>query len=388
MIELPLMNDNITAEDVNVLIDFLKNNNIFTQNKNVREFERQWSEWLGVKYSVFVNSGSSANFITMAALAELYGKGEIIVPPITWSSDISSILLAGHTPVFVDINKENLAMNDREIIDKITPDTKAVFLTHVLGFNALSDYLIEELEKRNIVLIEDVCESHGATFHGKKCGTFGLVSNFSFYFAHHMSTIEGGMICTNDKKIYEYARMFRSHGMLRESMDEELKHQFYEEYPELNPEFIFTVPGFNMRSTELNAVIGLNQLKRLDDNNKKRCENFRYFLENLDSEKYYTDFDLVGSVNYAFVLVLRKPDDDLFQRVCNRLREEKVEFRRGTSGGGNQLRQPYLRKRFPELNPEAFENAEYIHFYGMYIGNYPTLEKDKILELCTILNDV
>lgn len=388
MLNLPLMNDNITTEDVNVLIDFLKNNNIFTQNKNVRKFERKWSEWLGVKYSVFVNSGSSANFITMAALAELYGRGEIIVPPITWSSDISSILLAGHKPVFVDINKENLAMNDRAIMDKITPDTKAVFLTHVLGFNALSDYLIEELEKRNIVLIEDVCESHGATFHGKKCGTFGLVSNFSFYFAHHMSTIEGGMICTNDKKIYEYARMFRSHGMLRESTDEELKQQLYEEYPELNPEFIFTVPGFNMRSTELNAVIGLSQLKRLDDNNKKRCENFKYFLENLDSEKYYTDFDLAGSVNYAFVLVLRKPNDDLFQRVCNRLREEKVEFRRGTSGGGNQLRQPYLRKRFPELNPEAFENAEYIHFYGMYIGNYPTLEKDKILKLCTILNDV
>lgn len=388
MLNLPLMNDNITNDDVDVLIEFLKNNNIFTQNRNVREFERKWSDWLGVKYSVFVNSGSSANFITMAILAELYGKGEIIVPPITWSSDISSILLAGHKPVFVDINKENLAMNDRAIIDSITPHTKAVFLTHVLGFNALSDYLIEELEKRNIVLIEDVCESHGASFHGKKCGTFGLVSNFSFYFAHHMSTIEGGMICTNDKKMYEYARMFRSHGMLRESTDEELKQQLYEEYSELNPEFIFTVPGFNMRSTELNAVIGLNQLKRLDDNNKKRCDNFKYFLENLNSEKYYTEFDLSGSVNYAFVLVLRNPDDDLFQRVCNRLREEKVEFRRGTSGGGNQLRQPYLRKRFPELNPEEFENAEYIHFYGMYIGNYPTLEKDKILKLCTILNNV
>lgn len=304
MINLPLMNDNITRDDVNVLIDFLQNNNIFTQNKNVREFEKEWSEWLGVKYSVFVNSGSSANFITMAALAEMYGKGEVIVPPITWSSDISSILLAGHKPVFVDINKENMAMNDHAIIEKITSNTKAVFLTHILGFNALSDYLLEELEKRNILLIEDVCESHGATFHGRKCGTFGFASNFSFYFAHHMSTIEGGMVCTNDKKFYEYARMFRSHGMLRESTDEELKQDYYKRYPELNPEFIFTVPGFNMRSTELNAVIGLNQLKGLDDNNIKRCENFKCFLENLDSEKYYTDFELDGSVNYAFILSL------------------------------------------------------------------------------------
>ncbi len=388
MINLPLMNDNITTDDVEVLIDFLKNNNIFTQNKNVREFEQKWSEWLGVKYSVFVNSGSSANFITMAALAEMYGPGEVIVPPITWSSDISSIILAGHTPVFVDVNIENMAMNDKAIIEKITPDTRAVFLTHVLGFNALSDYLLEELEKRNILLIEDVCESHGATFRGKKCGTFGVASNFSFYFAHHMSTIEGGMICTNDKRFYEYARMFRSHGMLRESTDEELKQSYYKEYPELNPEFVFTVPGFNMRSTELNAVIGLNQLKRLDNNNKKRCGNFKYFLENLDAEKYFTDFDLEGSVNYAFVLLLRNPDDDLFQRVCDCLRKEKVEFRRGTSGGGNQLRQPYIRKRYPGMNPEEFVNADYIHYYGMYIGNYPTLEKDKILQLCTLLNDL
>mgnify|MGYP000067878962 FL=1 len=388
MINLPLMNDNITRDDVNVLIDFLQNNNIFTQNKNVREFEKEWSEWLGVKYSVFVNSGSSANFITMAALAEMYGKGEVIVPPITWSSDISSILLAGHTPVFVDINKENMAMNDHAIIEKITSNTKAVFLTHILGFNALSDYLLEELEKRNILLIEDVCESHGATFHGRKCGTFGFASNFSFYFAHHMSTIEGGMVCTNDKKFYEYARMFRSHGMLRESTDEELKQDYYKRYPELNPEFIFTVPGFNMRSTELNAVIGLNQLKGLDDNNIKRCENFKCFLENLDSEKYYTDFELDGSVNYAFILLLRHPDNELFKKVCGALKKEKVEFRRGTSGGGNQMRQPYIRKRFPELHPEEMVNADYIHSYGMYIGNYPTLERKKILQLCTLLNNI
>lgn len=388
MINLPLMNDNITRDDVDVLIEFLQNNNIFTQNKNVREFERQWSEWLGVKYSVFVNSGSSANYITMAAIAELYGKGEIIVPPITWSSDISSIILAGHTPVFVDVNLENMAMNDHKIIEAITPNTKAVFLTHILGFNGLTDYLLEELEKRNILLIEDVCESHGATFHEQKCGCFGFASNFSFYFAHHMSTIEGGMICTNDRKFYEYARMFRSHGMVRESQDDELKNQFYTDYPDLNPEFIFSVPGFNMRSTELNAVIGINQLKRLDSNNEKRKENLKLFLENLDKEKYYTDFDLKGSVNYAFVLLLRKPDKPLFDKVCERLREEKVEFRRGTSGGGNQLRQPYVKKRFPHLKAEAYVNADYIHKYGMYIGNYPTLERDTIIELVRVLNSI
>lgn len=382
------MNDNITENDVEALIKFLQNSNIFTQNKNVREFEKKWSEWLGVKYSVFVNSGSSANFITMAIIAELYGTGEIIVPPITWSSDISSIILAGHTPVFVDVNKENMAMNDKKIIEAITPNTKAVFLTHILGFNGLTDYLLEELDKRNILLIEDTCESHGAVFHERKCGSIGFISNFSFYFAHHMSTIEGGMICTNDRRVYEYARMYRSHGMVRESTDEELKERCYTEYPDLNPEFIFTVPGFNMRSTELNAVIGLNQLERLDKNNQKRTENFKYFLEHLDYAKYYIDFKLEGSVNYAFVLLLREADDELFQKVCKKLKAEKVEFRRGTSGGGNQIRQPYVRKRFPQLNPEDYPNAEFIHRYGMYIGNFPTLEREKIEELVKVLNNI
>lgn len=386
MINLPLMDDNITKEDINVLIEFLDNNNIFTQNKNIMEFEKEWSEWLGVKYSIFVNSGSSANYITMSAIAELYGTGEIIVPPITWSSDISSVVLAGHKPVFVDVKLDNLAMNEEEIISKLTPDTKAVFLSHILGFNALSDKLIEELKKREILLIEDVCESHGTTFKGKKCGTFGFASNFSFYFAHHMSTIEGGMICTNDKRFYEYARMFRSHGMVRESTDNELKRYFYEKYNDLNPEFIFSVPGFNMRSTELNAVIGINQLKRLDENNKKRTENFKYFLDNLNPDKYFTNFNIDGSVNYAFVLLLREADDVLFKKVCDKLNEENVEFRRGTSGGGNQARQPYIRKRFPMINPKDFPNADYIHFYGMYIGNFPKLEKTKIDKLVNMLN--
>lgn len=384
----PLMNDNISKDDVEVLIDFLSNNNIFTQNRKVREFEQRWSEWLGVKYSVFVNSGSSANFITMGVIAELYGKGEIIVPTITWSSDVSSVMLFGHTPVFVDVDMKNLGMLEHDIISKLTPNTKAIFLTHVLGFDCLSDNLINEANKRNILLIEDVCESHGATHNGKKCGTFGFASNFSFYFAHHMSTIEGGMICTNDEKFYEYARMFRSHGMVRECLNSEIKNEYYEKYDELNPEFIFSVPGFNMRSTELNAVIGINQLKRLDENNKKRVENFKLFLDNLNSDKYFTDFNIEGSVNYAFIVILRKADDELFGKICQKLKKENIEFRRGTSGGGNQIRQPYIRKRYPNLEPSEYKTAEHIHFYGMYIGNYPTLERKKILELVNILNNV
>lgn len=386
MLNMPLMKDNIAEEDVECLIRFLQENNIFTQNKKVKELEEAWSRWLGVKYSVFVNSGSSANFITMWILKTLYGAGEVITSPIGWSSDVASILNAGHKPVFADVNLHNLSMNDEQIIKKLTEQTKAVLLTHVLGFNALTDRLIEELQRRNIVLIEDCCESHGASHKGKKIGTFGKIANFSFYYAHHMSTIEGGMICTDDKKVYEYARMFRSHGMTRECVDESFKEELNKKSPQTYPEFTFWVPGFNMRSTELNAVIGLNQLKRLDDNNLKRYENFHYFLENLDEKKYVTEFLLAGSVNYALILLIRNKDDALFQRVIRALQENQVEFRRGTAGGGNLARQHFIQEACPNIRAEELTNAEYIHNYGLYLGNYVQLTKEKILALCRVLN--
>jgi CDP-6-deoxy-D-xylo-4-hexulose-3-dehydrase len=387
MLDIPLMKNNIKKEDIECLIDFLNKAKIFTQHDNVREFERKWSEWLGVKYSVFVNSGSSANFITMAVLKELYGKGEIIVPTITWSSDIASVITAGFSPVFVDINLKNLAMDETGILDAITSNTVAVFLTHVLGFNGLSEALIYELDRRNILLIEDVCESHGASLNEKKVGNFGKASNFSFYYAHHMSTIEGGMVCTNDEKFYQYARLYRSHGLLRESTDKELNNQIEKKYPEVNRDFLFLLPGYNMRSTELNAVIGINQLKSLDANNEKRKKNFKSFLDNLDKDRFYTDFFLEGSVNYAFTILLREKNNDLLKQIVKKLQNENVDIRRGMVSG-NIVRQPFVRNVLPTVDPAVFENAEHIHFYGLYTGNYPDLENEKIIRLCEILNNI
>ena len=150
------MHDNITLQDRKVAANFLLKNNIFTQSKKVKEFEKLWSKWLGVKYSVFVNSGSSANFLTMLAIKYLYGTGKVIVPPLTWNSDIVSVIENDFKPVFVDINLNDLAMNNDEIIKKIDKNTKVVFLTHAQGFNGLTDKLIKELKKRKIIIIEDV----------------------------------------------------------------------------------------------------------------------------------------------------------------------------------------------------------------------------------------
>ena len=383
-----LMENNITREDLDALIEFLKGTPRLTQSSNVQAFESEWSKWLGVRYSVYVNSGASANLITMAVLKHLYGVGEIIVPPLTWVSDIACVLQNGFMPVFVDINPRNLCMDDGQVIGKLTDKTRAVFLTHVQGFNGLTGRLISTLEEGNIPLIEDVCESHGATFKGKKLGSFGLISNFSFYFAHHMSTIEGGMVCTNDESIYETARMLRSHGMVREATSNEVRQKYIEENPELSPDFIFAYPAYNVRNTEIGAVIGRNQLKHLDENNVNRKRNFEIFLRNLDGDKYRTDFDLEGSCNYAFNLVIKKADPEFRNKVEKVLSDAGVEFRRGSSGGGNQLRQPYLRKIVPDKEWEKYPEVEHIHFYGYYIGNYPELEEQKILLLCDLLNKV
>jgi CDP-6-deoxy-D-xylo-4-hexulose-3-dehydrase len=322
----------------------------------------------------------------MAAIKHLYGGGEIIVPTLTWVSDIASVIQNGFTPVFVDINPRNLCMDEDQVIASLSGKTRAVFMTYVQGFNGLTDRLLSTLEEHNIPLIEDVCESHGATFKDRKLGSFGLISNFSFYFAHHMTTIEGGMICTNNEEVYETSRMLRSHGMVREASQDSLKQKYIRENPDLNPDFIFAYPAYNMRGTEIGGVLGRTQLMRLDDNNIKRRKNFELFLDNLDAKKYRTDFDLEGSCNYALNLVIKKPDTVFRDRVEKALCEAGVEFRRGSSGGGNQLRQPYLKEFVPDKEWEKYPEVEHIHFYGYYIGNYPDLDESKIFSLCKMLN--
>ncbi len=384
-----LMSNNFTQRDVLAIRNFLKKKEkIFTQSKNVLLFEKKWSKWLGVKYSVFVNSGSSANLISMTILKILKKKGEVIVPTLTWVSDIASVLQNNLKPVFVDINPKNLCMSEEDIIKKVNKRTIAVFLSHIQGFNGLSKNLINFLKRKKIFLIEDVCESHGATFNNKKLGTFGLMSNFSFYYAHHMSTIEGGMVCTNNKKIYEMARLLRSHGMARELNNKKEENKLIKKYPNLSPKFIFLYPSYNLRNNEISAVIGLSQLKSLDKNNIIRKRNFKFFIKYLDKNLYRTDFDIRGSCNYAFPLILKKGNIKNRNKLETMLKRYSIEFRRGNAGGGNQLRQPYLKKITKNINLSRYKEVDHIHFYGYYIGNYPSLKIHKIKKICSILNSI
>ena len=391
----PLMKNNILETDLSSVISLLKEKDPrLTSGPKVKEFENLWSKWLGVKYSVFINSGSSANLLCLALLKEKYPNGgDIIVPPFTWSSDISSIIWMGFNPKFIDINLSTLALNSDLVIKELkkNKNVKGIFLTHAQGINGLEEKLLNYVKENNIYLIEDVCESHGVVLdNGLKAGAVGDVSCFSFYYAHHMSTIEGGMVCTNDESTYESLRMLRSHGMVREIKNENYKKRWVEEYKDLNEKFIFTKPAFNFRNNEIGALIGIEQLKRLDDMVKRRAKNFEYFLSLLP-EWCFKEFNLNGQSNYAFNVILKEPNKALMNKLEKKLEDNGIEYRRGSAGGGNQMRQPYVKSiynftenDFKEISPIT----DHIHFYGMYIGNYPELTFDSIEEIASIISSV
>jgi CDP-6-deoxy-D-xylo-4-hexulose-3-dehydrase len=387
----PLIQNNINKSDLDQIIRYLmapSEKIKLTAGKKVRLFEEKWSKWLGTKYSIMVNSGSSANFLTIKYLESKFPKGsEIIVPPFTWNSDIISILDSGFVPIFCDIQLENLGLNPNLIEEKISKKTIAIFLTHAQGFNAITSKIINLCKKYKLYLIEDVCESHGAKFNQKKLGSIGDISNFSFYYAHHMSTIEGGMISTNNKKIYQTIKMMRGHGLLREVGDVKFQKEVINRNKDLNPQFIFQTKGYNMRSTELNAIIGLNQLKSLNKNIKIRNSNHNLFLSLLNPEIFFTNFDLNGSSNYAFNLILKEKNDELMEKIKSNLDKNKIEYRVGSAGGGNQLRQPYLKNLFKKKYHEKFKITEHIHFYGMYIGNHPLLLKKDVKFITSVINN-
>ena len=379
-----LINDSITDSDKKALTDFINTpNQRFTNGAKVKEFENAWSKYVGCSHSVFVNSGASANYIMASIMKEEKGLGEVIVSPLGWVSDVAPLVNLGFTPVFVDISMENMSITLENIKKAVTDKTVGVSLVHVLGFAAATNEMVEFCEDNDLFFIEDCCESHGATYKNTKVGNFGDVSNFSFYFGHHITTIEGGMVCTNDEKLYDLAKLYRSHGMTREASIQ-VQENYERSRPDLNPLFTFAVPGYNFRNQEINAVLGLEQLKRLNFNCDKRRDNFAQWVKMLDDKHFYTDFYQNGNSNFALPLILRKKDLELFEKCCILLDEQKVEFRVGTAGGGNQARQPYLEKY--DFRTEDLSNVDHVHDFGLYIGNHPELTNEQISDICEELN--
>jgi len=372
-----MTDDAITQEERNVLGDFVCNSSKITQGKVVREFEKAWSEWLGCKYSVYVNSGSSANLLITRALSDGVSRTKWISQACTWSTAVSPIIQFSNLQLCdVDLNNFGPDLENLEHIFK-TQKPNYLLLTHILGFPALSDELLELCENYNVKLVEDCCESHGAEFKGKKVGTHGIASSFSFYYGHHMTTIEGGMICTDDEDLYHEMLLLRSHGLLRELPKEE---QEKRKSDKVDPLFTFLRDGFNVRNTDLHAKLGLMQLPHLDDSIKHRNNNFYTFIENLDYNLYKTDFNIEGCSNFAFPIFTKRNN---LQQIKDKLKEIGVEYRPCIAG--NLYEHPFMDK----VKQDRFDKtANEIHKNCIYVGNHKDITSDMVKKLCEELNSI
>ena len=361
----PLMKNTISIGDRLKLAKFVLTADRFTAGSGVKKFEKEWSEWLGCKESLFVSSGSTANLLLLSAVKELYGLKDgdkVLVPACTWVTNICPVIQVGLEPIFCDINLKDYSFNLNHLKKIISdhPDIKAIFVTHLLGYSADIEALKEYLP--NALILEDVCESHGCLgVDNKKRGSEYIGGTFSFYFGHHMTTIEGGMVSTNNEELADLMRMKRSHGLARESKNFE---EYKKENEDIIPSFLFVTDGYNFRNTDLGAVLGSSQLKRLTGMVKKRNENYQkyYNIIGRNSDKFYIPNNDSRMSSFAFPFICRTKNCK--NGLISLFEEYGIEYRPVVSG--NLLKQPFLRGY--DLGIEN-SNVDILHEKGVYIAN-------------------
>jgi CDP-6-deoxy-D-xylo-4-hexulose-3-dehydrase len=376
----PLMKNTINWWDRFELIKFILTSDKFTNGIKVKEFEKAWSEWLGVKHSLFVSSGSTANLLLVSAVKELYkipNGSKVLLPACTWVTNVAPILQLGLEPVFCDISLDNFSFN-LQALPKA--DIKIVFVTHLLGLDAPVEKLKERYPKA--LFIEDICESHGVTdsYGVKRGGESSLGSTFSFYYGHHMTTVEGGMVSTNNKELYNLMKLKRSHGMARELDPEDFK-TAAAQYPNIDPRFLFLTDGFNFRNTELGAVLGLSQLPRLDDTIQIRKRNYRLFVSRLKQfDEFYIPSD--AETNSSFCLPIVCKSSETMKNLKREFEANGIETRPIVSG--NLLGQPFLRKYATISVP----NAKIVNDNGVYVGNNQYVTEEMVSTMFKIIEKV
>lgn len=368
--------ENISEHERKELSNFILNTDKYTQGNYVKQFEQDWSSWQDCKYSVFVNSGSSANLILVKSLYDLYGHGGMICQACTWPTNINPALQLKQSTFLqlCDNNLNNFGFDIEQLknyIGSLKP--KYLFLTHILGFNGATDELISLCQDNDIKIIEDCCESHGALFNDTKVGNIGLAGTFSFYYGHHITTIEGGMISTNNEKLYYQLLLNRSHGFLREHPNKEAIET------SCDRRFTFLTDGFNFRNTEINAYLGIMQLKKLNNNIKIRNSNYNYYISKLDSSKYETNFNSNGISSFAMPIISKK---DNIKELSAKLTDAGIENRPFIAG--NLYNQPYMKKVNMYNN---FPNANRLHNSGLYVGNNQFVDHNMVLKLLDVLNN-
>ena len=376
-----LVKDTIDNKDVDRLVDWLKTYPRLTKGPVTSEFESKFSNWLGTEYSVFVNSGSSANLLMLSALKQggYLKNNKVVVPSTAWSTDLAPVIQLGLEPLLCDSNMENLSV-DIDYLEKIfiEESPSALLLVSVLGLVPYMDVIIELCTKHDVILLEDTCEAMGCEYKGRKLGTFGLASTFSTFFGHHISTIEGGIISTDDKDFYELLVSIRSHGWDRDLSEEtQVKLQKEWEVSEFNALYTFYYSGFNFRSTDLQAYIGLSQIDKLDTWGKKREHNYNLY-QDLIKNDYWKPKSYHDSFTSNFAYPVLSPHRD---NIVKKLQENKVEVRPMICGSMGTQR--FYVKHYGRLE---LPNVSLIDRDGFYVPNHPKLTVDEITFISKIIN--
>ena len=397
----PLSEDGITNEDINLASKVLKSKQI-TMSKITRKFEIHFAKKLGSRYALMVNSGSSANLLAVYAAGNLLRKerlkpgDEVLVPILCWPTSLWPLVQFGLKPIFVDIDKTNLSIADNEIEKKITKKTKAIMLINALG-NCCDLFKIKKIAKKNnLIIFEDNCESLGSKFKNKNLGTFGDFSTFSFFYSHQITSGEGGMVTCNSKEDYEILFTLRSHGWLGGLMNYPRNLSSYKKYinkyPKLDPRYIFSNSGFNVRPMDITAAIGLNQFKKLDQFKSSRNKNRSKILNKLISSKNWKNqFKFIQPRKnldpswMVLPILVNKKYKNIKKTFLNYLDKNGVETRPIISGSFNN--QPsYKLYGFQKYNQKVFKNSQYVQDHGFVIGLHKHLMKTKTLNrLCKLM---
>jgi CDP-6-deoxy-D-xylo-4-hexulose-3-dehydrase len=381
MKQIKLINDTLDSSDISSLIKWLETNPRLTKGELTIQFEKEWSKWLGKKYSVFVNSGSSANLGMVYALMQsnkLRNK-KIILPAVSWTTTVTPAIHLGLEPILCECDKETLGL-DIDTLKQLIEEHKpaALMLVHVLAFPCKMDEIIQLCEENDIILLEDSCESIGSEYNGIKTGNFGLMSTFSFYYGHHISTIEGGMISTDDKEIYDLLLSIRSHGWDRD-YDAETQKAIREKngIDDFKGLFSFYQPGFNLRSTDLQAFIGLNQIPKIDRFSNLRNKNFKLY-NSLVENSYWKikDYNNCFCSNFAYPIITPN-----LSELVKELKENNVECRPLVCGSIGL--QPFWKNLYGEV---SFNFADDVHNYGLYLPNNQDITEEEITFICKIVN--